>query len=106
MGKWDKLSSKLDSVLESLTQEDWLRWDSEKSIKNQAKMIDVTLKASIQAMLISSTCSKYPVWYFGNVKGEENHDQLKQPPLLNILSNQFINDSDFFESFFFSNIAA
>lgn len=106
MGKWDSLNSKLDEVLNSLTKEDWVKWDSEKSIKNAAKKEAISQRALLQATLISSNISCYRIGVGASIIGEEGYYEQLKPPSEKITNNLVKIDPNFFGSIFFSKLAA
>jgi hypothetical protein len=75
MGKWDKLNQEIDLVLDSLTQEDWVKWDSNRVAKSKERRKSLVLKGIIQST-VSFNCEQD--WFLAGLN-----------PLPNIIGTYF-----------------
>ena len=55
MAKWDKLNSELDTVLNSMTSEDWYVWSSNREAKKVMRQFEMILKRKMkeESLLLS-----------------------------------------------------
>lgn len=104
MGKWEKLNKRLDDVLGSLTQEDWVKWDAERIAKNDHRKQELLKNSILHAYKIAShwryeVCST-PIEEMDNKPSYTFAcESMRQPPGDNI-SNNIKNDSIFTSHFF------
>lgn len=48
MANWEKLNKRFDEVLDSLTQEDWQKWDSQKEANTQQRRKELITNGQVQ----------------------------------------------------------
>jgi hypothetical protein len=65
MANWDKLNSELDSVLDSMTSEDWSSWYSNRESQKRMRQYEMVLKRRMkeESILLSE------------IKGSQSHSE-------------------------------
>ena len=54
MANWDKLNKEFDALIDGMSQEDWKRWDANRTAKREFRKETMLLKAKIRERVLNS----------------------------------------------------